>query len=35
MAGTSFGLKGKVKTEIFIEKWTDSKKEFISKKYLN
>ena len=35
MAGTSFGLKGKVKTETFSEKWTDSKKESISKKYYN
>ena len=35
MAGTSFGLKGKVKTKIFREKWTDSKKEFTSKKYYN
>jgi len=35
MAVTSFDLKGKVKTKIFSEKWTDSKKEFISKKYYN
>ena len=27
MGGTSFGLKGKVKTETFIEKWTNSKNE--------
>ena len=27
MAGTSFGLKGKVQTETFSEKWTDSKNE--------
>ena len=35
MAGTSFGLKGKVKTETFSEKWTNSKNESMSKKYYN
>ena len=35
MAGTSFGLKGKVKTETFSEKWTDSKSGYMRKKYYN
>ena len=35
MGGTSFSLKGKVKTETFIEKWTDSKNESTNKKYYN
>ena len=35
MAGTSFGLKGKVKTETFSEKWVDSKSVYVSKKYFN
>ena len=35
MAGTSFGLKGKVKTETFSEKWRNSKSGYMSKKYYN
>jgi len=35
MAGTSFGLKGKVKTETFSKKWTDSKSGYMRKKYYN
>ena len=35
MAGTSFDLKGKVKTETFSEKWTDSKSGYMRKKYYN
>ena len=35
MAGNSFGLKGKVKTETFSEKWIDSKSGYTTKKYYN
>ena len=35
MAGTSFDLKGKVKTETFSEKWRNSKSGYMSKKYYN
>lgn len=35
MPGTSFDLKGKVKTETFSEKWIDSKSGYTTKKYYN
>ena len=35
MAGTSFGLKGKVKAETLSEKWRNSKSGYMSKKYYN
>ena len=35
MGGTSFGLKGKIKTETFSEKWTESKNKSTNKKYYN
>ena len=35
MGGTSFGLKGNVKTKTYIEKWVNSEKESLTKEYFN
>ena len=35
MTENSFGLKGKIKTETFTEKWMDSKSGYTTKKYYN
>ena len=35
MGGTSFGLKGNVKTKTYIEKWANSENESLTKEYFN